>query len=98
MLQYISNPNFFIVNISRGELVCESSIIRSLEYRQLDSYLTDVYTESLSGKIFSSSKDPVLCDLIDSGRLVILPHVGGFTKGSTIKTQEILADYISKEY
>ena len=94
LLKEINSPDFFLVNIARGELVCERSIIRSLLENRMHSYITDVcsstFWETIEKRKFSSA----LNFLKNSGRFEILPHIGGFTYESTIKTQNFLFEFL----
>ena len=65
----------YIINTSRGELVDESAIIRSIQTGHLSGYATDVirdeFGDQQSSQLVEYSKE--------NSNVLITPHVGGMT-------------------
>ena len=66
----------YIINTARGELVDESSIIKSIQKGHLKGYGTDVIKDEFgdfrNSKLVEFSIDP-------NNNVVITPHIGGMT-------------------
>jgi len=66
----------YLVNTARGELVDESSIIKSIEHEHLKGYGTDVIADEF-GNIQNSKL--VEFSINPNNNVVITPHIGGMT-------------------
>ena len=66
----------YLINTARGELVDESSIIKSIQKGHLKGYGTDVIKDEFgdfrNSKLVEFSIDP-------NNNVVITPHIGGMT-------------------
>lgn len=91
------NDDLFLVNISRGELVSEEQVLHCLETGKLSCYLTDVISDEFREAMTANDFSHRLNKLRASGRLLVTPHVGGFTLESTQKTQDIIAQYLMEQ-
>ena len=71
-----TKKGFYLVNTSRGEIVCEQAIADFIESGHLSGYATDV----LANEFDDISKSPIL-KLFDTSKynIIITPHVGGMT-------------------
>jgi len=67
----------YLVNTARGELVDESSIIKSIEHEHLKGYGTDVIADEF-GNIQNSKL--VEFSINPNNNVVITPHIAGMTK------------------
>lgn len=83
----------YLINTSRGELVDEKAIIKSIQANHLSGYATDVIRDEF-GDIQSS-------DLVDFARVnsnvLITPHVGGMTWEGQSKAYKWAIDKFKKE-
>lgn len=66
--------NSYLINTSRGELVDEDLIIKSIQDGVLKGYGTDVIRDE-----FGDQKNSKLVEFSKSHNVVITPHVGGMT-------------------
>ena len=89
----LNNKELFLVNISRGEIVAEEEILASLEQSRISCYLTDVISGNLKHKL-DKTESRRFKKLSELGKIVVTPHLGGFTVESTEKTQNIVAHFL----
>jgi glyoxylate reductase len=68
----LMRPEAYIVNTARGELIDEAAMIRQLETGGLAGAGLDVYEHE-------PAVNPKLMKLAESGRVVLLPHLGSAT-------------------
>lgn len=64
-----------IINTSRGEIVSEKDIIKSLKKGIISGYGTDVVEDEFG----NFSKSPILKGLKNKMNIIVTPHVGGMT-------------------
>jgi len=64
-----------IINTSRGEIVNESAVIKSIRNRSLGGYATDV----LSNELTDIGKNVVIKALKNDLPVIVTPHIGGMT-------------------
>ncbi len=71
-----TKKGFYLVNTSRGEIVCEEAIADLIQTGHLSGYATDVLAHE-----FDDITDSPILRLFDSGKynVIITPHVGGMT-------------------
>lgn len=82
-------PGSFLINTSRGELIDEGSLLRSLQSGRIAGAALDV----LCGELNETFKfHPLLSYAIQNANLIITPHIGGYTCESTIKTELFMAE------
>ena len=67
--------NSYIVNTSRGEIVNEKDVIKSLEDGHLKGYATDVVDDE-----FGNIKNSELIKRTKDLNIIVTPHIGGMTK------------------
>tara|TARA_Y100000593_G_scaffold93937_1_gene190701 strand:- start:685 stop:1608 length:924 start_codon:yes stop_codon:yes gene_type:complete len=67
--------NSYIINTSRGEIVNEKDIIKSLESGYLKGYATDVVCDE-----FGNIKDSEMIERSKDLNIIVTPHIGGMTK------------------
>ena len=67
--------NSYIVNTSRGEIVNEKDVIKSLEDGHLKGYATDVVDDE-----FGNIKNSELIKRTEDLNIIVTPHIGGMTK------------------
>lgn len=90
------NPNSYIINTSRGEVVDEKAIYNSLLKKKIAGYASDVLYYKYEKKdisksfIFKASKKKL--------NVLITPHIGGCTLEAMQFTETILAKTFKKNY
>ena len=70
----LENGIDYLINTSRGEIVCETSVVTALRAGFLKGYATDVIEDEF-GDI---SESPILQNMNDLN-IIVTPHVGGMT-------------------
>ena len=88
----------FFINISRGDVVDEQSLIRALKSKKISAAGLDVIKNELSPSI---EKSPIIKYAKKNENLVITPHIAGLTIDSEIKAAKFslkeIIRYHSKE-
>jgi D-3-phosphoglycerate dehydrogenase len=84
----------YLVNTARGELVDESSIIKSIEHEHLKGYGTDVIADEF-GNIQNSKL--VEFSINPNNNVVITPHIGGMTIEGQTKAYHWAVDKFKEE-
>jgi D-3-phosphoglycerate dehydrogenase len=82
-------PGSWLINTSRGEVLDEQALLRSLERRQLAGAALDVLTDE--GGDALDRNHPLLVYARNNPNLLITPHLGGCTCESMEKTEVFLA-------
>lgn len=84
----------YLINTSRDKIVDEAALIKALDAGRLAGYGTDV----LSGEIGFAGQIPESHPLWQYSRthpeVIIVPHIGGMTEESRIKTDVFIAEKI----
>lgn len=93
---------FYLINLSRGKIVKTSSLVNGIKSGKILGACLDVleYEKSSFEKIFSSTKD-IPQDfkfLVESEKVILSPHVGGWTVESYYKLSEVLLTKIKAHY
>ena len=104
--QYLFNQNFidhfnkpiFLVNTSRGKVVNTKDLVAGLESKKILGAALDVNEyEDHSFEQFKQNKIPAaLSYLQNSDRVVLSPHIAGWTHESLFKLADFLAEKIIK--
>ena len=105
---YFANDEFFdsfrkkiyLINLSRGKVVKTSSLVYSLKNGKVLGACLDVLEyEKSSFESFFDGKEEIHPDfdyLLNSEKVMLSPHVGGWTVESYFKLSNVLADKILK--
>ena len=88
------NPNAFLINTSRGSIVCEESLLSALKNKRLRGAALDVLQNE--GDI--NATHPLLQYAQSHDNLLLTPHLGGNTPESFQKTERFLAEQVVKMY
>jgi D-3-phosphoglycerate dehydrogenase len=91
---------FYLLNLSRGKIVHTESLIKALESNKIKAAGLDVleYESKDFESIFANQLPAAFQYLLSSDRVLLSPHVGGWTKESYFKLSDILADKIISFY
>ncbi|MFA6276053.1 MAG: 2-hydroxyacid dehydrogenase [Pedobacter sp.] len=90
-LYHFKKPIFFI-NTARGEIVNTSAVLDKIKSGKILGAGLDVLETE---KFPSLSEQPWFDDLKKSGKVILTPHVGGWTFDSYRKISEVLAQKLS---
>ena len=101
---YMGNVEFFaqfkkpiyVLNLSRGKIIRTTDLMKGVnEGRILGAGLDVLEFESSSFEnIFSGNIPPAFKELLASDKVILSPHVGGWTVESYFKLSDVLADKI----
>lgn len=93
------NKKIFLLNLSRGKIVQTSALVSALKLgKVLGAGLDVLEYESSSFENFFSQDLPEDFDyLLKSDKVILSPHVGGWTEQSYFKLSNVLADKILLE-
>jgi len=92
---------FYVINLSRGKIIETKALLGALETDKVRGACLDVleFEKSSFEQMFEVEQLPVdLKSLINNKKVVLSPHVGGWTKESYIKLSEVLRDKILAHY
>jgi len=78
------NKGSVLINTSRGEVIVEKELIKSLKSKKLSYVATDV----ISNEQGNVSKNLLIRYSKDNDNLIITPHIAGLTNESEIKAAE----------
>lgn len=94
-IQSFAKP-FYLLNLSRGKIVQTEALLRGIEQQKIKAAGLDVleYESKDFESLFSTETPTALRQLIQSNKVLLTPHVGGWTKESYFKLSDVLADKI----
>ena len=88
---------FFLINISRGEIVNLQSVVNGLENGKVRGACLDVLeNEKLNS--FTPEQERVFDYLAKSDRVILTPHIAGWTYESYVKINEVLVKQIREVF
>ncbi len=87
----------YILNMSRGQIVETSSLIRALNHGKILGIGTDVLENEKLNTLSSEQRNDFK-DLIERDNVILTPHIGGWTHESYRKISEILAKKIQNSW
>lgn len=90
----------FLLNLSRGKIVETKALIHAIEKDVVLGAGLDVNEfEKASFESFFTEEMPAdLHYLLDSEKVILTPHIGGWTHESYFKLSDVLADKILEFY
>lgn len=101
-LNFLENfdKSIYLVNTSRGRVVNTGDLVKALESGKVKGAVLDVIEyESHTFEALNSKDLPVtLRYLMDSDKVLITPHIAGYSIESKFKLAKVLADKIRKEF
>jgi D-3-phosphoglycerate dehydrogenase len=91
----IKNP-IFLINTSRGKVVDTESLVRAIESGKVLGACLDVYEfEKFNFEQIESDQVPAAFKyLIESPKVILTPHVAGWTDESNVKIAHVLGEKI----
>jgi D-3-phosphoglycerate dehydrogenase len=91
---------FYLINTARGNNVCLTDLVNGLKTKKVLGACLDVLEyETKSFETISTEELPDSFNfLTQSNKVILSPHVAGWTKESYIKLSSFLADKIEKEF
>jgi D-3-phosphoglycerate dehydrogenase len=92
------NKPIYIINLSRGKIIRTTDLVNAIQNGKVLGACLDVleYESSSFEKIFDNTIPEALNYLLQSDKVLISPHVGGWTTESYFKLSDVLADKILK--
>jgi D-3-phosphoglycerate dehydrogenase len=91
-------PGSLIVNTSRGEVIDEAALLKSLKEGHLVGAALDVMSGENSGNPLWMNTDPLITYAKKHGNLLITPHLGGCTCESMEKTEVFIVKKLKKYF
>ncbi len=91
---------FYLVNLSRGKIVKTEALVNGLKSGKILGACLDVleYEKSCFESFFEQELPEAFKYLLNSERVILSPHVGGWTIESYFKLSDVLADKILSWY
>lgn len=95
----LSNP-IYLINTSRGRVVDTDALVRAMESGKVLGACLDVleYEKSSFENLESDDMPQSLQYLLNSDKVVLTPHVAGWTDESNVKLAQVLAEKIRKVF
>lgn len=89
-----------LINLSRGKIVQIRALLDAIRQGKVLGACLDVleYESSSFEKTVFSNDNPEIKELLSSNKVLLSPHVGGWTTESHFKLSNVLADKILKEF
>ncbi len=84
-----SGKPFYLINIARGEVVSLSAVVRGLENGKIRGACLDVLENEKLTKL-TSDQQIVFDYLRQSDRVVLTPHIAGWTHESYVRINEVI--------
>jgi len=85
---------FYLLNLSRGEVVQLKAVTEALESGKIKGACLDVLENEKIGKLTAGQQE-VFDYLRASDRVVLTPHIGGWTHESYVRINKVLVQQIS---
>lgn len=100
--EFLSKFNYpiYLINTSRGQVVDTEALVRGLESGKVLGACLDVLEfEKFNFEQIENQEIPAsLQYLIDSPKVILTPHVAGWTRESSAKISHVLAEKIQSEF
>lgn len=94
------NKNFYFVNTARGKNVNTSALVKAIKNGKVLGAALDVleYEKSSFENLDSSSENEVLQFLLSSEKVIVTPHIAGWTHQSKEKLAQFIVDKIVAKF
>jgi D-3-phosphoglycerate dehydrogenase / 2-oxoglutarate reductase len=87
--------NIWLINTARGKILRTADLVKNLISGKVSGAALDVLEyEDSSFETISGNLPPELIYLMDSDRVILTPHIAGWTKESNIKLATVLVEKI----
>lgn len=97
----VQNP-FYLINLSRGKIVNTIDLVSGLDSNKVRGACLDVleFEKSSFEDMFETSEEmpQSFKALLNSSKVILSPHVGGWTHQSYVKLSKVLAEKILDKY
>lgn len=90
----------YIINLARGKIIKTDALVKAIESGKILGACLDVleYEKASFESFFDQNLDPTFQYLLQSDKVILSPHVGGWTHESYFKLSDVLADKILSHY
>lgn len=96
------SKSFYLINLSRGKIVKTESVVKAIESKKILGACLDVldYEKSSFENMFDDLKNlpDAFKYILNSDKVILSPHVGGWTYESYYKLSKVLLDKIVNQY
>lgn len=91
---------FVLINLARGRIVDTESLVKGLKTQKIKGACLDVheYEQKSFEKFFEQQVPDAFCYLTSSEKVILTPHIAGWTTESYYKLSNILADKILADH
>lgn len=91
---------FYLLNLSRGKIVKTTALMQAIQQGKVLGAGLDVleFEKTSFENLFDGEMQPAFKELLLSSKVILSPHVGGWTTESYFKLSNVLADKILEEY
>lgn len=92
--------SIYVINLARGKIIDTKALVSGLEKETILGACLDVleYEKSSFESFFEQDLDPAFKYLLESEKVLLTPHVGGWTHESYFKLSDVLADKILNNF
>lgn len=99
---FLSNciKNMYLLNLSRGKIVDTTTLVKGLKSEKIKGACLDVleYEKASFESFFEQEHSEDFRYLLQSERVLLSPHIGGWTNESYFKLSNVLADKIISHF
>ncbi|XOV65959.1 MAG: NAD(P)-dependent oxidoreductase [Fluviicola sp.] len=105
---FLANESYFkkfqkpiyVVNLARGKIIETKALVAGLESNKILGACLDVleYEKSSFESFFDQNLDPTFQYILNSEKVILSPHVGGWTHESYFKLSDVLATKILSHF
>lgn len=90
----------YVINLARGKIIKTDALVKVIESGKILGACLDVleYEKASFESFFDQNLDPTFQYLLQSDKVILSPHVGGWTHESYFKLSDVLADKILSHY
>lgn len=90
--------NFYLVNTARGKNLKTKALVEAIEAGKVRGACLDVLEYEKSSFENLEVENADLQFLLDSEKVIVTPHIGGWTHQSKIKLAQVIVDKILKDF
>ena len=94
LINSFSRP-FYLMNLSRGEVASLTAIVKGLKSGKILGACLDVLENEKLDKLTPEQEEAVDY-LISSNKVILTPHIGGWTHESYVRINQVLVDQIAE--